>query len=206
MRRETGADPEVLGAELELERRLVLTTPADSVRGMFFRSVLEVMWALGDEPSVEHCVEVCGGRRKFADFTCYPMSDFLRLLWTAARLLGTGYGDFQGAMRALGRRAATDFFASSTGRPLQTLLAGDPKRLLDSLPMAYAAASANGGQCVVAWAQTGSALVQMDRDFLPRAYVEGALTAALEVVGTREPRVWSRLLGPLSSEYVLSWG
>jgi uncharacterized protein (TIGR02265 family) len=173
---------------------------------MFFRSVLEVMWALGDEASLEHCVEVCGGQRKFADFTCYPTSDFLRLLWTAARLLGTGYGDFSGAMRALGRRGATDFFASSTGRPLQTLLAGNPRRLLESLPVAYAAASSNGGQCVVAWAHEGSALVRLERDFLPRAYVEGALTAALEVVGTREPKAWSRLLGPLSSECVLSWG
>ncbi|HZH16084.1 MAG TPA: DUF2378 family protein [Archangium sp.] len=205
MRRETGADPGAIGAELELERRLALATPADSVRGMFFRSVLEVMWALADEASVEHCVEVCG-RRKFTDFTCYPTSDFMRLLWTAARLLGSGYGNFQGAMRALGRRGATDFFASSTGRPLQTLLAGEPKRLLDSLPMAYAAASANGGQCVVAWAHSGSALVRLERDFLPLAYVEGALVATLEVVGTREPRVWSRVQGPLTSEYVLSWG
>lgn len=205
MRRESGADPGEVGAELELERRLGLATPADSVRGMFFRSVLEVMWALGDEASVEHCVEVCG-RRKFADFTCYPTSDFLRLSWTAARLLGNGYGDFAGAMRALGRRAATDFFASATGRPLQTLLVGEPRKLLDSLPMAYAAASANGGQCVVVWSHSGSALVRLERDFLPRAYVEGALVAALEVVGMREPRVWSRVMGPLSSEYVLSWG
>ncbi|HYO52456.1 TIGR02265 family protein [Archangium sp.] len=204
MRRDTGADPGGSGAELELERRLVLVTPADCVRGMFFRSVLEVMWALGDGADVERCVEVCG-MRKFANFTCYPASSFLRLLGTAARLLGKGYGDFPGAMRALGRRGATDFFASSMGRPLQALLMGNPKRLLDSLPMAYAAASANGGQCMVTWAQPGSALVRLERDFLPRPYVEGALAAALEVVGTREPRVWSQPLGPLSSEYVLSW-
>jgi uncharacterized protein (TIGR02265 family) len=204
MRRETGADPGGLGAELELERRLLLATPADSVRGMFFRSVLGVMWALGDEAAVERCVEVCG-TRKFTDFTCYPASTFLRLSWTAARLLEKGYGDFTGAMRALGRRGATDFFASSTGRPLQSLLVGNPRRLLDSLPMAYAAASANGGRCEVAWAHAGSALVRLERDFLPRPYVEGALAAALEVVGAREPRVWSRLMGPLSSEYVLSW-
>ena len=89
---------------------------------------------------------------------------------------------------------------------MQTLLAGEPRKLLDSLPMAYAAASANGGQCVVVWSHSGSALVRLERDFLPRAYVEGALVAALEVVGMREPRVWSRVLGPLSSEYVLSWG
>jgi uncharacterized protein (TIGR02265 family) len=85
-------------------------------------------------------------------------------------------------------------------------MAGNPQRLLDSLPMAYAAASANGGSCAVVWARSGSALVRLEQDFLPRAYVEGALVAALEVVGTREPRVWSRQLAPLSSEYVLSWG
>src|SRR5690242_3933647 len=103
MRRGTGADPGGDGAELELERRLVLVTPADCVRGMFFRSVLEVMWALGDGAAVERCIEVCG-MRKFANFTCYPASSFLRLLGTAARLLENGYGDFPGAMRALGRR------------------------------------------------------------------------------------------------------
>ncbi|MFL5352961.1 TIGR02265 family protein [Archangium sp.] len=204
MRRETGADPESAGAERELERRLTLATPADSVRGMFFRSVLEVMRELGDMHAVERCVEACG-ERKFVDFSCYPTSSFLRLLGTSARLLGTGYGDFEGALRALGRRGATDFFASSTGRPLWTMLSGNPKRMVDNLPMAYAMASANGGQCLVTWVSSRQVRILLDRDFLPCAYVEGALTAALEVLGTRDPRVRSRSLGPLGCEYSLTW-
>ncbi|WNG37130.1 DUF2378 family protein [Archangium violaceum] len=204
MRRETGAAPGGTGAERELERRLLLATPADTVRGMFFRSVLEVMRELGDAVSMERCVEACGERR-FVDFSCYPASTFLRLLWTASRLLGNGYGDFEGALRALGRRGATDFFASSTGRPLQSLLMGNPKRLVDSLPMAYAVASSNGGQCSVTWEESRRVRVLFDHDFLPSAYVEGALTAALEVMGARDPRVRGRMLGPLSCEYSLTW-
>jgi uncharacterized protein (TIGR02265 family) len=201
----TGTDPGELGAEGELEQRLALVTPVDSVRGMFFRSVLGVMRALGDEAAVERCVEECGERR-FAEFTCYPTSIFLRLLRRAARLLEEGYGDFGGALRALGRRGTTDFFASATGRPLQGMLMGDPKRLLDSLPMAYAMASANGGQCAVTWLGPRRALVLFNRDFLPRAYLEGAMAAALEVVGAREARVRGRLTGALASEYELTWG
>jgi uncharacterized protein (TIGR02265 family) len=204
MRRETGADPESAGSERELERRLMLATPADSVRGMFFRSVLEVMRDLGDAEAVVRCVEVCG-ERKFVDFSCYPTSTFLRLLGTSARLLGTGYGSFEGALRALGRRGATDFFASATGRPLRAMLTGNPKRMVDSLPMAYAVASANGGQCAVTWESPRRARVLLDRDFFPRAYVEGALTAALEVLGARDPRVSARPLGSLSCEYSLTW-
>jgi uncharacterized protein (TIGR02265 family) len=99
-----------------------------------------------------------------------------------------------------------DFFASATGRPLQALLGGDPKRLLDSLPMAYAVASSTGsGRCQVTSAEH-TALMSLDRDFLPRPYVEGALASALEVVGAREPRVRGRHTGPLASEYVLTWG
>ncbi|WP_158501532.1 TIGR02265 family protein [Vitiosangium sp. GDMCC 1.1324] len=100
---------------------------------------------------------------------------------------------------------ATDFFASSTGRPLQSLLMGNPQRLVDSLPMAYAVGSANSGQCSVAWEAPRRARVLLDRDFFPCAYVEGALTAALEVMGAREPRVGALLQGPLSCEYVLTW-
>ena len=205
MSRETGAAPESAGAERELERRLMRATPADSVRGMFFRSVLEVMRELGDTHAVERCVEA-GGERKFVDFSCYPTSSFLRLLDTSARLLGNGYGTFEGALRALGRRGATDFFASSTGRPLGAMLQGDPKRMVDSLPMAYAVASANGGQCSVTWESPRRCRVVLERDFFPCAYVEGALTAALEVIGTREPRVRGRSLVPLGCEYSLTWG
>lgn len=204
MRRETGAAPESAGAERELERRLMLATPADSVRGMFFRSVLEVMRELGDTHAVERCVEACG-ERKFVDFHCYPATTFLRLLSTSARLLGSGYGNFEGALRALGRRGATDFFASATGRPLGSMLQDNPKRMLDSLPMAYATASANGGQCAVTWESPWRARVLLERDFLPCAYVEGALTAALEVIGARDPRVRARSLGPLCCEYSLTW-
>jgi uncharacterized protein (TIGR02265 family) len=201
----TGSDPEVPESERELERRLALATPEDSVRGMFFRSVVEVMRALGGEEAVERCLRECGERR-FVDFTCYPTSSFLRLLWTAAWLLKDGYGDFEGALRALGRRGATDFFASATGRPLQTLLGGNPNRLLDSLPMAYAVASPmNGGRCQVTSGEW-TAVVLLERDFLPRPYVEGALASALKVVGAREPRVKGRYMGPLVSEYVLTWG
>jgi uncharacterized protein (TIGR02265 family) len=200
----TDADLEELGAERELERRLALVTPVDNVRGMFFRSVLEVVRALGDEPAVERCLEECGERR-FVEFTCYPTGTFLRLLWTAARLLGDGYGDFGGALRALGRRGATDFFASATGRPLQGMLVGEPRKLLDSLPMAYAVASANGGQCSVKWDGPRMAFVRFDRDFLPCPYMEGAMAAALEVVGVREARAKGRLMGSLASEYALTW-
>ncbi|WP_257446126.1 DUF2378 family protein [Archangium lipolyticum] len=200
-----GKQPVGLGAEPELKRSLALATPADSVRGMFFRSVLEVVRALGDEAAVERCAEACGGRR-FVDFTCYPTASFLRLLWSAADLLRDGYGSFEGALRALGRRGATDFLSSSTGRPLQALLMGNPKRLLESLPMAYAVASANGGRCSVTLGARDNALVVLDRDFLPREYVEGALATALEVVGTREPRVRGRPTGPLSIEYTVTWG
>jgi uncharacterized protein (TIGR02265 family) len=199
-----GREPAGLGAEQELKRSLALATPADSVRGMFFRSVMEVMRALGDEAAVERCVEACGERR-FVDFTCYPTASFLRLLWSAAGLLENGYGSFEGALRALGRRGATDFLSSSTGRPLQALLLGNPKRLLESLPMAYAVASANGGRCTVTFGAPGNALIILERDFLPREYVEGALATALEVVGTREPRVRGRSTGPLSVEYMVSW-
>jgi uncharacterized protein (TIGR02265 family) len=201
----TGSDPDVPEAERELERRLALATPEDCMRGMFFRSVLEVMRAVGDEGAVEQCLKECPERR-FVDFTCYPTGSFLRVLWTAAWLLKDGYGNFEGALRALGRRGAMDFFASSTGRPLQTLLGGNPKRLLDSLPMAYAVASSTGsGRCQVTSSER-AALMLLDRDFLPRPYVEGALASALEVVGVREPRVRGRHLSPLSSEYVLTWG
>jgi uncharacterized protein (TIGR02265 family) len=172
---------------------------------MFFRSVVEVMRALGDEAAVERCLRECGERR-FVDFTSYPTSSFLRLLWTSAWLLKDGYGDFEGALRALGRRSATDFFASATGRPLQTLLGGNPRRLVDSLPMAYAVASSTShGGCHVTSGDR-MAVVSLERDFLPRAYVEGALASALEVVGARAPRVKGRSSGPLTSEYVLTWG
>jgi uncharacterized protein (TIGR02265 family) len=58
----------------------------------------------------------------------------------------------------------------------------------------------------VTWGASRNALILLDRDFFPCPYVEGALVAAFEVVGVRNPRVRGRLTGPLASEYALTWG
>ena len=90
------------GPQQELEQRLVLTGPEDTLRGLFFNSVLEQVRPLHNPVAWQRCVEAAGGER-FMAFFSYPISSFIRLLYVAAEALSEGRGEFHTALWHLGR-------------------------------------------------------------------------------------------------------
>jgi len=192
-------------AELELEHRLALATPRDTMRGMFFRSVQEAVLALKGTAAMEECLEECGGVRGFVDFFAYPAGDFLRMLRRAAWLMGGATGGFEEAMRMLGHLGTAAFLGSQAGNAMEVLISGTPRRVVENLPMAYKVTTPAGGTCSVVFSGHTRGRVHFGRDFLPRPYVEGSLEAHLKKAGARALRITGRLTGPLASEYELSW-
>ncbi len=56
----------------DLERRVAFAKPEYTVRGMFFRGMLESFRAMGDEALVRRCLEACDEER-FVDLFNYPV-------------------------------------------------------------------------------------------------------------------------------------
>ena len=187
----------------DLEQRLQLATPADTVRGTFFLGALEAVRALEGEDGVRSCVEA-GGEPRFVEFFNYPVGAWLRVNEAAARLLEGRCGSWVEAQRQLGRRATADMLKSAAGKALLLLSKGETRRLLANMPSAYRAA-VNFGERTVTWEGPSRGRVIMRRDFMPCAWHEGVLLAALEGMKARAVRVSSSRLGVLDSEYLVTW-
>ena len=197
------SDTRELGSEQELERRLALATPSDTMRGFFFNGALAAVHELGDE-AVRRCLEA-GGETSFTAFFRYPVTTYLRVIYTAAWLLQQTRGGFEAAMRHVGYMAAPPYLSSSVGRVLLMANQKNPKLLINSLPTAYRAA-VSYGECSVRWTGPRSGLLLTKHDFMLHHIHQGALLALFDAMGTRNVRVSGNQVGELDNEIAFSWG
>lgn len=190
--------------ERELASRLALVEPTEGIRGMHFAAVLDTVRFLGGEQAVSRIIEG-GDYPKDIDLTeLYPVPPFMRLFFTAARLLAPQLGGIEEAMRQLGVQGTLAFINSMFGAEVRQQVGGEPKRLVEMLPEAYRMAI-NFGELEVEWTGPRSGRIHMRRIFTPVAYNEGMLEGALQAVGAQDIQVrgWQTTL--LDSEYTLAW-
>jgi uncharacterized protein (TIGR02265 family) len=186
---------------------LSLPTPSDTVRGLFLNGLMAVVKHHGGEDALKQCYQLLGDKRferSFISFSSYPTSDFLRVLIAASQVLAPKFGNPESTARQLGAATVRDFLESMAGRTLLLLSGGSPERLLSNVPAAYRAAS-NFGERTVKMRGDKAAVVTFTRDFMPLPHTEGVLLAVLQASHVRNPQITSRALGPLDSEYVLTW-
>lgn len=198
----TGAESG-LGTELELKRRVSLATPADTVRGMSFHTTLDVVRGeLGPE-AVERCLEPLK-EKSYKSFFTYPVSEYLRLQYSAAWLLSEKYGGFDNAVRRIGGGMAPGFLSSVVGKAFMLLTKEGPRQLLNNMPVAYRAAS-SFGEAIVHWTGPRSGVLTTKRDFLLYMNHEGGLLGLFRTLGLQGARVNGRQTGPLETEVEFSW-
>jgi uncharacterized protein (TIGR02265 family) len=200
---EVGVDQGAQDLRGDLARKLALATPMDTVRGMFCLGTLDAVRGLAGEAAVRLCAEA-GGEPRFVEFFSYPVSTYLRVNDAAARVLEPLCGGWEEAQRQLGRRATEDMLQSAAGKALMMLSKGESRRLLGILPSAYRSA-VNYGDRTVVWEGASRGRIFMRRDFMPSAYHEGVLMAALERVNARSVSVRAWRMGVLDCEYLVSW-
>jgi uncharacterized protein (TIGR02265 family) len=199
---ETGSAP--YDWDKDLEQRLSLARPGDTVRGLFSNGIVKTVRSLGGEAAVTRCFEACG-ERKFVDFFNYPVRTHLLLVFTAAKLLAPRYGGIEQALRQLGRNSTADFLGSAAGRTMKLIAGGSPMKLMDTLPLAYQVSLSFGTQ-TLEWTGSTSGRYTLQRDFIPLPSHEGVLAALLETGGAQDVKVHGRRTsGLLDSTYAFSW-
>ncbi|MFL5348650.1 MAG: DUF2378 family protein [Hyalangium sp.] len=186
---------------------LSLPSPAETVRGLFMNGLLHMVRNHGGELALKQCYELLADKRferSFISFSSYPMSDFLRVLVAASQVLAPQFGSPDATARQLGATTVRDFLDSMAGKTLLLLSGGSPERLLSNVPAAYRAAS-NFGERTVTMKGDKCAIVTFLHDFLPLPHTEGVLLSVLQASNAKNPQIRSRALGPLDSEYELTW-
>jgi uncharacterized protein (TIGR02265 family) len=191
------------GSQQELEQRLALAGPGDTLHGFFFNGALKVVRGLGDAVVLSQCIQAAGGDR-FRAFFSYPVSSLNRLLYAAAWALDETHGGFDAAMRHLGTQVVSDYLESSAGRVLVKLAGRGPKQLLHSLPSVYRTSVQHGG-CSVRWSGSNACAFVLEGNTLPTEYVEGATRGLFDSLRMANVKVSGKRVSLSHSEMELSW-
>lgn len=189
--------------EHDFAQRIALTRPSDTTRGVFCIGLLRAVGELGDGVMVRRCLMV-SGEREFVELFNYPMATYLRMLSTAIRLLAVEHGTIELALRQLGRRAAVDFLESAAGKAMGVVQEGDPRRLLDSLPVMYRVAL-SFGEHEVTWVAPAHARFALRKTFMPHPFHEGVLLALMKKTKVQRSWVLGCRTAPLDTEYDIFW-
>jgi uncharacterized protein (TIGR02265 family) len=187
----------------DLERRKTFAKPEHSMRGFFFKGLLENLRTLGDDALVRRCVETCG-QEHFVDFFSYPVQLLFPILATALPPLAAKHGGTEAVLRRMGQRASADFLESVLGRAMLLLTQGRPQTLLNSLPGAFSVAMSHGSGRVE-WTGPRQGRLHTTYSFVPPPFHEGMVQRLLEAVKARDIQVSGRATGELDVVCDFSW-
>jgi uncharacterized protein (TIGR02265 family) len=185
----------------DLAARLAAATTGDTVRGLIFEGVFDLLRQHGGDPDALACDPT--GRGKRADFLSYPVADYLRLAWAAADRLEPALGGVDAAFYQMGYRATANVLGSTLGATLLTF-GRSPRTLLAQSPSAYKA-TVSYGQRILTWIGPHHARLEFVRDFLVVPFHCGVFQAVLDATGAKGGRVEGRVTGFMQAVYEIAW-
>ncbi|HEX8820387.1 MAG TPA: TIGR02265 family protein [Archangium sp.] len=187
----------------DLERRRTFVKPEHTMRGFFFKGMLENLRTLGDEALVRRCQEACGQER-FVDFFSYSVQLLFPILFTALPTLAERHGGAEAALQQIGRQAAIDFLESVTGKAMLKLTQGRPQPLLSIMPTAFRIA-VNHGSSRLEWTGPTRGWIRMEGSFMPIPFHEGLVRQMLETARAQGIQVVTHSTGELEVVCDFSW-
>ena len=200
--REGGTKPLEFWLE-DLRRRGAFAKPEHTVRGMFFRGMLESFRALGNEALVRRCLEECGQER-FVDFFSYSVHVQSQIFLTALPTLAERHGSGEAALRQIGRRSIVDFLGSVAGRAMLMMAHGRPRPMIDHMPTAYRVA-VSFGEMKVVWTGARQGTLHIGMSFLPAPVYAGMLQGVLEASRAQGIHTLARETGESGIACDFSW-
>ncbi len=121
-----------------LPERLKLLSGAETIRGTPFQAVYNTLVRhRGEIVATEAAREAEIHELRFNPLKNYPLRNFLRFEYSAARRLAPGLNGFDEAIFQLGAAAVEPFFNSVAGRTMKILSGHEPHRLFSAVPSGY---------------------------------------------------------------------
>ncbi|MBM7113636.1 TIGR02265 family protein [Archangium primigenium] len=191
------------GWQGELERRICLSSPDHTLKGLFLNGTMDVLHALGEHDLARRCL-TDSGETRFLDFFNYPVAMHYRMVATALPVLAEAYGGSEEALRQLGRLVGHRFLRLGAGKVMLSLRPLSPRQLQSTLPVAWRT-SVSFGEYAVRWMGPQCGRLISRHDFMPYPFHEGVMQTSLELWGGRSVRVSGRQTGGLDSECDFWW-
>jgi uncharacterized protein (TIGR02265 family) len=182
----------------DLADRLALLPPSAKVRGLYFRSIQQVLAHAGRLDRFEALFP-----ERFAAVLWHPAAEFLVRLAVGGAVLAGPENVHQG-MYEIGRRNAVAFAESLLGRTMLRLLDRDPKRLLRQA-IAGRRQSYNYGHWELEFPAERRAVVTMAEEYLfIDSYLLGAAQGTFDAVGV-PVRAEVVLRDRFNGQHLLQW-
>jgi len=187
----------------DLEARIAVATPQDTVRGVVFNAIFSVVREDAGESAARQVDTAKKGSR--TEFFTYPVVDFLRIIWDAADLLESKLGGVDPVYQKVGARAGELVAASMLGKTLLALAAGGgPRQLMAHLPGGYRA-TVSYGERTLTWIGEKHVRYVFTRDFLVPPFHAGVLYVGAKVGGGKNVRSIGRQTSLLEAVYDVMW-
>lgn len=187
----------------ELAQRMALIKSRDSVRGMFFNVLFDLIGEHHGEEGVRR-LKTGNLAANLSDLASYPAADFLALLYSTADELEPTLGDERKVFHACGSASVRKFASTGAGGLFFNVLGrGDPKKLFAGGAKGYATAVNFGSREFIPLGERQGKMI-IKGDMQPPAFHEGVLSEALETMGF-EGTVASRAIALDHVECLISW-
>jgi uncharacterized protein (TIGR02265 family) len=185
----------------DLAARLAAANKDDTVRGICFNAVFDVLREHGNDQGALDCDPAGKGKR--SDFLAYPVGDFLNLAWAAADRLERPLGGVDAAFFQMGYRCTANVLGSMVGATMLSF-GRNPRTLLAQSPAAYKA-TVSYGQRFLSWPGERHGRLEFVRDFLLVPFHRGVLQAALDGTRATKVAVEGRVTGFMQAVYDVTW-
>ncbi|WP_342375804.1 DUF2378 family protein [Myxococcus stipitatus] len=189
----------------DLDQRIALMRPEDTVRGLIFNALLLLAERQLGADMASRLREPFF-KRSPVDFFSYPAVDAIRLMYATSEALVTAghYGTHEEAVRACGAASVTGFFSSTVGQTLTRLIGkGDPKRMLSNAPTAYSTLVSYGRREYNVVTERHVRL-SFHGDMQPVQYHEGVFQEALKAIQCKGTVVGTPR-GFFAADYDIVW-
>ena len=190
-------------SKTELARRLELAKPRDSIRGMFFNVIFDLVAQHHGQDGVRR-IRSGNLALQLSDLASYPVTNFLNLLYATADELEPTLGDERKVFYLCGGASVRRFASTGAGSLLFNVLGrGDARKLLAGAAKGYATTVNYGSREFLSLGERQGKMI-FKSDMVPPPYHEGVLTEGLRAAGF-EGTVLSRALALDHAEYLISW-
>jgi uncharacterized protein (TIGR02265 family) len=186
----------------ELAERIAAAQAGDSVRGLFFNVVFDLVQQHAGADGLQR-VRAGPLAGNYSDLRQYPVQDYLTQLFTAADVLEEALGSVDAVFHACGETSVTRYSTGMGMLIFGIISRGDPHKLFAGAQMGYRAAVSYGTREYLSTG-TKSGTLRVRRDMLPPAYHEGILTGSLKVLGLKGSAK-ARAQGVDRVDYDIAW-
>ncbi len=189
---------------VDLEKRLRLAKPTDSVKGSLFNGICAALERT--YPDDGQARELVRRLRKpfWMEFADHPVAGYLNLVIEAADLLEPRFGGPVSALRAIGAVGGQAFLGSLVGKlAVRTVAHKAPIDVLSYAPAVYGPSASYGKRWFTRVSER-EGIFHCRGDFLPPDYHVGVVTEGVQINGHRV-RVEAKVLDLLDADYRVTW-